>query len=131
MKVTLSSSKRIFLGGTCAGEDWRPGLIKQLKIGYFNPVVEDWNEEAQANEVREREECDYVLYMITPSIAGVYSIFEISDDSNKRPEKAIFCFEGSFDPKMAKSLKQVGVEIEKNGAKWCKTLAEVAEYVNN
>jgi len=37
---------RVFLGGTCNKSTWRQRLIKLLKIDYFNPVVDDWNEEA-------------------------------------------------------------------------------------
>ena len=33
--------KKVFLGGTCNGSDWRKKLIPKLKIDYFNPVVED------------------------------------------------------------------------------------------
>jgi len=86
---------KVFLGGTCNGENWRATLIPYLDkygIDYFNPVVDDWNNEAQENERRERQECDYVLYVVTPAMIGVYSIAEVVDDSNKRPEKTIFSF---------------------------------------
>jgi len=36
--------KRVFLGGTCNNSKWRDVLIPRLKIDYFNPVVDDWNE---------------------------------------------------------------------------------------
>ena len=39
----------------------------------------------------EREHCDFCLYVITPLMTGVYSIAEVTDDSNKRPEKTLFC----------------------------------------
>lgn len=38
--------KRVFLGGTCNGSMWRDKLIKDLKCDFFNPVVDDWTEEA-------------------------------------------------------------------------------------
>lgn len=109
---------KVFLGGTCAGVDWRSDLIPKLKIDYFNPVVDDWNAQAQINELRERESADYVLYVITPGIKGVYSIAEVVDDSNKRPGKTVFCIAvnyGRFEPKMAKSLDAVGRLVERNG----------------
>ncbi len=38
---------RVFLGGTCAGPDYRNEFIPLLKCDYFNPVVTDWDEKAQ------------------------------------------------------------------------------------
>ncbi|MDR1818841.1 MAG: nucleoside 2-deoxyribosyltransferase domain-containing protein, partial [Methanobrevibacter sp.] len=52
---------KVFLGGTCNGSGWRDELKKQLKIPYFDPVVDDWDEEAQKNEIKERENADYCL----------------------------------------------------------------------
>ena len=78
---------KVFLGGTCNDSKWRDKLIPMLKINYFNPVVEDWNEEAREQERQERKICDFCLYVITPALAGVYSIAEVVDDSNKRPAK--------------------------------------------
>src|SRR5687768_12798989 len=80
----------IFLGGTCNGSNWRDQLKPLLTIEYFDPVVTDWNEEAQKREIEKRETCDLVLYVITPRMTGVYSIAEAIDDSNKRPEKTLF-----------------------------------------
>ena len=57
-------AKKVFLGGTVNGSTWREQLIPLLdesKISYFNPVVEDWNEQVQQEEIRQRKECDYVL----------------------------------------------------------------------
>ena len=68
---------KVFLGGTCNESAWREELIPMLKIDYFNPVVDDWNEEAYKNELRERKICDLCLYTITPEMAGVYSIAEV------------------------------------------------------
>ena len=86
------NKNKVFLGGTCNESTWRNDLIKLLKIDYFNPVVDDWNEEAYQEELRQREICDFCLYVITPKMTGVYSIAEVVDDSNKRPEKTIFCY---------------------------------------
>jgi len=82
----------VFLGGTAANSTWRDELIPSLKIDYFNPIVDDWNEEAQKAEIKKRENCDFCLYVITPEMEGVYSIAEVIDDSNKRPERTIFCY---------------------------------------
>ena len=144
--------KKVFLGGTCNESTWRDKLIKLLEIDYFNPVVDDWTEECYREELRQREICDYCLYVITPRMTGVYSIAEVVDDSNKRPEKTIFCIlkydlsdykmkiEGdkkvrryveTFKPEQLKSLDKVGAMVEKNGGKYFRSLSEVAEFLNN
>ena len=112
---------RCFLGGTCNESTWRDKLIKLLKIEYFNPVVKDWNEECMQEELKQRKICDYCLYVITPKMTGVYSIAEITDDSNKRPSKTIFCFlkedDGvSFTDGQIRSLGAVAKMVKTNGA---------------
>ena len=131
------SYKRVFLGGTCNESKWRDELIAQLLPGvdYFNPVVEDWTEECMAEEIRQRVSCDYVLYTITPKMTGVYAIAEAVDDSNKRPEKTIFCLldtdeKDSFSEGQMRSLKQVVKMILDNGATVASSLYGVAAYLN-
>lgn len=131
--------KKVFLGGTCAESKWRDSIIPFLKIGYFNPVVEDWTEECMKEEIKQRKECDYCLYVITPRMQGVYSIAEVVDDSNKRPKKTIFCYlthdfsENTsiwFDDGQIKSLNQVGKMVENNGGKFFKDLNSIVEFLN-
>ena len=55
----------IFLGGTCNDSTWREELIPMLECDYFNPVVKEWNEEAQKLEIHKRLSCDFVLYVNT------------------------------------------------------------------
>ena len=135
MRLKKANSKKIFLGGTCAETTWRDELIKLLNIDYFDPRVDDWNEEAQKQEIYERKNCDYCLYVITPKMEGVYSIAEVVDDSNKRPEKTIFCYltkdeDKQFSEGQIKSLEQVSKMIQTNGGKSFKALKEIADYVN-
>lgn len=142
------SKKKVFLGGwgTCNESQWRDTLIPLLEIDYFNPVVEDWTEDCMAEERRQRKECDFCLYVITPLMTGVYSIAEVIDDSNKRPDKTIFCFVNTdfvdaineygvlrktFDYGQIKSLDQVGKMVERNGGKYFRSLIDVANYLNN
>lgn len=122
--------KKVFLGGTCAESTWRDELIPMLKINYFNPVVPDWTEECYQQELRERDVCDYCLYVITPQMQGVYSIAEVVDDSNKRPEKTVFAFIGSFGVGQERSLDKVGVMVQRNGGKYYRDLESVACYLN-
>ena len=127
--------KKVFLGGTCNGSKWRDKLKLYLSIDYFDPVVKDWTEECQAEEIRQREICDFCLYVITPEMTGVYSIAEVVDDSNKRPDKTIFCIcteesDIGFSIHQFKSLNQVGKMIEENGGKYFTSLLDVAKYLN-
>jgi hypothetical protein len=72
-------------------------------------------------------------------MTGVYSIAEVIDDSNKRPEKTVFCFlekdsdvldDYLFHKPQIKSLTNVGRMVEKNGGKFFRSLEEVASFVN-
>ena len=126
---------KVFLGGTCNNSTWRDKLISLLKIDYFNPVVDDWTPECQDEEIRQRESCDYCLYTITPKMTGVYSIAEVVDDSNKRPEKTILCVldednESSFSETQIKSLKQVKEMVKNNGANVFDSLEDIASFLN-
>lgn len=135
---------KVFLGGTCNDSVWRDELIPLLKIDYFNPVVDDWTEECYQEELIQREICDYCLYTITPLMKGVYSIAEVIDDSNKRPNKTIFCLlnkdevrlttdifcEIDFDEAQLRSLDRVGRMVVNNGGKYFTSLEEVADYLN-
>lgn len=127
---------KVFLGGTCNGSDWRNDLIEMLDVDYFNPVVDDWNEEAQREELLQRKKCDFVLYTLTPKMKGVYSIAEVVDDSNKRPHKTLLCIlteddTEKFDKHQIKSLAMVQQMVESNGAKTFLSLIDVANFLNN
>ena len=127
---------KVFLGGTCAGWKWRDELQPLLKCDYYNPIVKNWSEADRLREVHERETSDYVLYGITNGIMGVYSIAEVVDDSNKRPEKTIFLnlyreTRQSYTMKMAHSLRAVENLLKENGVKVCTSIEECAEYINS
>lgn len=136
--------KKVFLGGTCNDSNWRERLIAKLNnnVDYFNPVVEDWTPECMEEEIRQREICDFCLYVITPKMTGTYSIAEVVDDSNKRPNKTLFCYLENdfnfdsltlykFNKGQLKSLSRVANMVKENGAKVFNNLNEIAEYLNN
>lgn len=130
---------KVFLGGTCSGWKWRNKLQPLLKCDYYNPIVENWSEEDRLREVHEREISDYVLYGITNGIKGVYSIAEVVDDSNKRPEKTLFLNlykedDSSYTKQMTCSLKAVENLLKENGVKvftGINAINEVAEFLNS
>ena len=133
--------KKVFLGGTCNGSNWRDELIKNIKIDYFNPVVDDWNETAYNEELKQRKICDFLLYVITPKMSGVYSIAEVIDDSNKFPNKTIYCFIEKekignldqylvFDKSQLKSLDAVGKMVKTNGGQYLKSFEEIIKHLN-
>lgn len=131
----MSEQIEVFLGGTCNGSQWREVLKPMLKVNYFDPIVEDWNEAAMLLEIEKRKTCDYVLYVITPLMVGFYSIAEAVEDSNKRPYSTLFCYlnedNGSeFTYHQLKSLKSTAKLIEDNGSKCFNSLEELAEFLN-
>ena len=125
----------VFLGGTVNGSTWREELIPMLECDYFNPVVKDWNEEAQKLEIHKRQTCDFVLYVITPKMTGVYSIAEVVEDSNKRPQQTLFCIienddNNEFTEHQLKSLMMVKNLVRNNNARVFDTLEDVANFLN-
>ena len=116
-------SKLVLLGGTCNESRWRNRMmiyLEQSGLEYFNPVVDDWDDDAQGNELRERESCDFCLDTITPKMAGVYSIAEVVDDSNKRPSKTVLVLlrddeTEHFTDGQWKSLGAVARMVKRNG----------------
>lgn len=122
---------KVFLGGTCSGYNWREDLIPLLSCDYYNPIVKNWSEADRLREVYEREHADYVLYVITSGLKGVYSIAEIIDDSNKRPEKTLVCIlYENFSSQMAHSLHAVENLAKENGVITFSTLEEIATFLN-
>lgn len=128
---------KVFLGGPLNKSTWRKQMIKYLKergINYFNPVVEDWTPDCQEEELRQREVCDFVLYTITPKMKGVYSVAEVVDDSNKRPDKTIFVLleedgKDKFDDSEKKSIESVATMVDKNGTAVFRDLEAAADWI--
>lgn len=135
-KKMKKQNDRIFLGGTCNNSTWRERLIKDLKVPYFNPVVDDWTEEDQKREDEQRKTAKFVLFVITPLMKGVFSVAEAIDCSNKRPESTLFCVlekddDKEFNESEMKSLKQVEEMVKNNGAKVFENLSDIADFLNN
>ena len=108
---------RVFLGGTCNGSDWRDTLIKAIQVGYFNPVVDDWDEGCQAIERNEKElHCNIHLYVITKEMTGMFSIAEAVESSLTAGKATIFhVMPDGFTGHQIKSFKAVCNMITKHG----------------
>lgn len=131
----MKNDKEVGLFGTCNDSQWREQLIPLLNCKYYNPVVADWNEEAQKKEIEKRATCDYMLYVITPKMTGVFAIAEAVQDSNARPEKTLFCVlekddENEFTEHQLKSLKMTKNLIRDNNARVFETLVDIADFLN-
>lgn len=127
---------KVFLGGTCNESTWRDELIPNLKIDYFNPVVEDWTPECQAEEERQKNEvCNYHLFVITPKMTGVFSIAEVVDSAVSKKDHCIFCYlkkdgDKEFTEGQIKSLNAVGNIVKKYGGICNNNLDVIASYLN-
>ena len=127
---------KVFLGGTCNESTWRDKIIPNLRIDYFNPVVEDWTPECQAEEERQKNEvCDIHLYVITPRMTGVFSIAEVVESAMTRHDKCVFCVldedgDLTFTKGQKKSLDAVGRLVSKYGAEWLDNLDDVVGHLN-
>lgn len=130
---------KVFLGGTVNGSTWRDKLIPLLNkdsVDYFNPVVEEWTEECKVRERVERTRCDVNLYVLTPLMAGVYSIAEVVDDSNKRPTKTVLMIleednHETFSNRNRHSLREVERLVRHNGGTVVQgSIKDLATYLN-
>jgi len=130
---------KVFLGGTCNESTWRNRMMIYLHeegVDYFNPVVPDWTEACMEQEIQERETCDFVLYTITPRMTGVYSIAEVVDDSNKRPDKTILVLlrddgDRRFSSAQWKSLGAVARMVTRNGGNAFDSLKAAVIYIGD
>lgn len=85
----VNGGPKVFLGGTCGDSKWRDQVIPLLEIGYFNPVVENWDDEAAREEYNERNTCDLILYTITPLQEGFLTLVEVTEDAIRRPDLTV------------------------------------------
>jgi len=111
----------LFLGGTCGENQWRediviPGLVSRGvdPALIFNPVVDDWNEEAQAREDELKRTTRYMLYVIaSPNPDGVsanvsaYSLVELIMSLYDAPRRTVALFDTTgMAPHAAKAIKK-------------------------
>ena len=96
--------KLVFLGGTATNNTWRDGFSENLVSRgvsahtLFNPVVKDWNKEAQQREEAAIAEASHlVFYVADPKQEGnplsVYSMVEATMALYDKPECTVVVFD--------------------------------------
>lgn len=139
-------AKKVFMGGTCNESTWREDFIKKFEarrdecklynFKFFNPVVKDWDEEAQKKEDYEKRTSDYWIFCITPKMTGIYSIVEVMIKLFNMPRRTIFCVLDEDDGKkfpefMKRSMSKMISDIQKMGYNVCRSLdGMVKEFVD-
>ena len=111
--------KVVFLGGSCGDTTWRNKLIPKLEsvgVKYFNPVVEDWNEEAQKAEEYAINYSDTILMLISPRTSSTYSLYELAKYTNTN-RKVIFTYldedeDKSFTTHEIKALRKIKSDLK-------------------
>jgi hypothetical protein len=139
---SITPKKKAFLGGTVVGINplygWRGILIPMLNIDYFNPVMKEYGKAEIEEEYKQKEICDYNVFVITPDIRGYFSLVEAVDISNKKPKSVVFCvldetFENKkkFTKAQLQSLDRVSDLIKRNGGNVFYNLIDVAAFLNS
>ena len=117
--------KLVFLGGTCANNNWRDGLIDELvtrgvaRESLFNPVVANWNEEAQRNEENAKANAShFVFYLADPKQQGnplsYYSAVEATMALYDHPETTVVVFDNDgVEGQFLKASKQAEKVLRK------------------
>lgn len=132
----------INLGGTCNNSNWRDILIPMLNenIRYRDPVLKCGNYKYNELVKKEKEtilqQCDYLVYVITPKQRGFSAIASLVDYSNKVPEKVIFCVINEFDNEkfeghQLESINYVKDIVKDNGVKVFENLNQIATFLNS
>ena len=111
------NKSKVFLGGTYAETTWRDELCRALAVDYFNPIVEDWTPECQAEEQHQKADlCDIHLYVITSDMQGVFSIAEAIDSSHNNSKHTILhVIPDGFSRAQLKSLLATVNMVRDNG----------------
>lgn len=125
--ITSSVGKKnqVFLGGTCGENNWRENFIEKLtKMGVdkhklFNPIVSNWDEEAQKKEDQAKEESKYLLfYIANPNTKGnevsAYSLIELTMNLYDNPDSTIAVLDDSeLSPDVSKALNKGFRDLKK------------------
>jgi len=97
-------ARLVFLGGTAANNNWRESFVEECvergvqRECLFNPVVKDWNEEAQRREEKAKAEASHlVFYIADPRQDGnplsAYSMVEATMALYDKQERTVVVFD--------------------------------------
>lgn len=118
----------IFLGGTVGNNNWRIQFIENLvALGFneneiFNPVVEDWNEEAQIREDTAKTESRYMIYYLAdpmqgPNAISAYSMVEATMALYDDRERTVVVFDMTgLEGHALKSYRKTASDLKKRFA---------------
>jgi len=125
----------VFLGGTCNGSQWRKVLTDGLTIAFFNPIVENWSDEAKAQEDEIKASADYNLFVFTPLHTGFFSFVEAAISAIKSPSRTILCVLSedngqSFAEDKKHSIDAIVAELRKEGIQVLESLDECRTFLN-
>lgn len=126
--------KTVFLGGSCRADNkkWRDEYMKLDNVSCFNPWVSNWDAKAQENEKYHREYDTYVLFNLDGP--NTFSIAEVVDCSNKRPETTILIIDDKVkkqDNRNKRSLYAIADLVESNGAHVFKSHSEALKFLKS
>lgn len=114
----MGQNMLVFMGGTCGKNHWRKPFIEAMgRLGvppecFFDPVVENWNEEAQANEERAKKEATHLLFYLAspmqdgPFALSAYSMVEATMGLYDKPETLVIFNREGIEGHALKSFKQ-------------------------
>lgn len=96
--------KLVFLGGTAGSNDWRDSFTAICERNgvprevWFNPVVKDWDDAAQAREETAKEAATHLVFCIAnPRQDGnplsAYSMVEATMALYDKPERTVVVFD--------------------------------------
>lgn len=129
----------IFLGGT-VDDPWREEFIQYWKkllkedrykglknIELFNPIVDNWDAEAQKKEEEVKSTALMNLFVITPNMKGFFSIAECTESSHRTDHMTVFAMydkHKKFTSRDTHSFDATGDLIKKNGGYYITAVGE-------
>ncbi len=114
----------VFLGGTVGENHWREEQVIPALLGQgipaawlFNPVVADWNEQAQRREDAAKRAATYLLFVIAnPGTPGnevsAYSLVETVMALYDQPERVVVALDATrLSPPVAKAMRKAFADL--------------------
>lgn len=129
------SDQRAALFGTVES-GWRAILEDKLECAVFNPVVANWDKEAQAQEELVKKTASALVFCITPKQTGFYSFVELTGAAIRTPDRVYICFLNDDEGTTWPEKQQASIDATKTyltnecGITVYETLDALAEAIN-